>query len=160
MVKLAFQYDDGGRAVAGFRGEAGDCAVRAAAIASGQPYGQLYARLVELAKRERKGKRKRTVSHPRTGVFTATMKLLMAELGFEWVPTMGIGTGCRVHLADGELPDGTLVVLVSKHFTAVVGGVIRDTHDPRRTTYEVGRKDGVDYKRTYDRCVYGFWRKL
>jgi len=43
------------------------------------------------------------------------------------VPTMAIGSGCKVHLADGELPPGRLVVSVSKHYTAVTDGVIHDT---------------------------------
>ena len=38
---------------------------------------------------------------------------------------MHIGSGCKVHLRDGELPSGRLVVSVSKHMVAVVDGVIR-----------------------------------
>ena len=43
---------------------------------------------------------------------------------------MAIGSGCKVHLADSELPFGRLVVSVSKHYTAVIDGVVHDTHDP------------------------------
>ena len=68
----------------------------------------------------------------------------MAGLGFSWTPTMGIGTGCKVHLRDGELPQGRLVVSVSKHYVAVIDGVIFDTHDCSR--------NGT-------RCVYGYWQK-
>ena len=68
----------------------------------------------------------------------------MHDLGFEWMATMLIGQGCKVHLRDGELPMGRLVVSVSKHWTAVIDGVIRDTYDPSR--------DGT-------RCVYGYWQK-
>jgi hypothetical protein len=57
---------------------------------------------------------------------------------------MQIGSGCQVHMRDGELPsDGPLVLSLSKHYCAVVDGVIRDTHDPSR--------DGT-------RCVYGYWQ--
>ena len=63
--------------------------------------------------------------------------------GFEWTPTMSIGSGCTVHLADGELPDGRLVVSLSRHLAAVVDGTVRDTYDPSR--------DGT-------RCVYGYYR--
>jgi hypothetical protein len=40
------------------------------------------------------------------GIYTnsALFKRYMASLGFVWVPTMGIGTGCKVHLRSGELP--------------------------------------------------------
>ena len=65
-------------------------------------------------------------------------------IGWEWIPTMAIGSGCKIHLQDGDLPRGRLIVTVSKHMVAVVDGVIHDTTDPSR--------DGT-------RCVYGYWRK-
>jgi hypothetical protein len=163
-MKLSYVYDDGGRAEAGYKGETGDCGVRAAALASGRPYEEVYQLLLKLAAKERPGARRkrhgkpRSRSHPRTGIWTDTMHKLMYELGFLWVATMQVGSGCKVHLADDELPGGRLVVRVSKHYTAVLDGVIHDTYDPRRTVHEVGRKDGVDYRRTYDRCVYGYWQ--
>ena len=43
-----------------------------------------------------------------------------------------LGRGCTVHLRAEELPAGRLVVSLSKHVTAVVNGVIRDTYDPSR----------------------------
>jgi hypothetical protein len=93
---------------------------------------------------------------------------------------MRIGSGCKVHLTDGELPGGRLVVSVSGHWTAVIDGEIRDTHDPQREEH------WVEYMRTprelragetlipgalvengveipgiatvRRRCVYGYWR--
>ena len=56
---------------------------------------------------------------------------------------MQIGSGCTVHLRDGELPMGRLLVSVSKHLVAVIDGVIHDLSDPSR--------NGT-------RCVYGFWQ--
>lgn len=138
-----FVEDDGGRAAAGFRGQAGDCACRAVAIATGLPYGDIYRRLGELAALERpRGGRRR--SSAREGVHARTVGRLLGQLGWEWVPAMKVGQGCRVHLAQGELPDGPLVVRVSRHFVAVVGGAVRDSHDPQRGG---------------SRCVYGYWRK-
>ena len=69
-------------------------------------------------------------------------KSYLAALGFRWTPTMTIGSGTRVHLRVGELPAGRLIVRCSRHLTAVVDGVIRDTHDPSR--------HGT-------RAVYGYW---
>jgi hypothetical protein len=138
-----FIYNDGGRAAAGYRGDTGDCATRAVAIAAGLAYGTVYERINELAERERRGKRKRHISHARTGVYVQTLHRLMDSLGWQWVPTMQIGKGCTVHLRADELPAGRLVVRVSKHYTVVIDGVIHDTYDPSR--------DGK-------RCVYGFWR--
>jgi hypothetical protein len=140
---VTYVHDDGGREAAGYKGSAGDCAVRAAAIATGLPYQDVYATLNDIAKRERpRGGRRR--SSAREGVYSQTLRWLMERLGWEWVPTMGIGTGCTVHLRADELPEGRLVVRCSKHYTAVIDGVVHDTHDPSR--------DGT-------RCVYGYYRE-
>ena len=40
--QLGFQFDDGGRSASGFQGGAGDCVVRAIAIAANLPYTQVY----------------------------------------------------------------------------------------------------------------------
>lgn len=139
MTALPWVYDDGGRAAAGRRGTAGDCVARAIAIASGRPYGDVYDELAEI-NLAYGGKRS-----AREGIKpAATRDYLGRHLGWEWTATMGIGTGCTVHLAGGELPDGVLVARLSRHITAVVDGVIHDTHDPAR--------DG-------SRCVYGYWRR-
>ena len=151
---MRFIHDDGGRAEAGYKGSAGDCAVRAICIATGRPYQEVYDRINELAKRERKGKRKRDASSARNGVYGETVRRLMAEFGWVWVPTMYVGQGCKVHLHDGELPAGRLVVVVSKHYTAVIDGVVHDTHNPQRTTLIT--EDGVT--RVARRCVYGYFR--
>ncbi len=138
---MSWAYDDGGRAAAGFRGVAGDCAVRAIAIATERPYIEVYRAINAVAKAERP-KRGGRRSSAREGVFRSTVDRFMKSIGWTWVPTMQIGSGCRVHLKADELPSGRIVARVSKHFVAVVDGVIRDTHDPsRRGT----------------RCVYGYW---
>jgi len=91
---------------------------------------------------ERTGKRKRGRSNARTGVYKGTIKRVLESLGWRWTPTMFIGQGCKIHLRASELPRGRLIVSVSKHTTAVIDGVIHDTHDPSR--------QGT-------RCVYGYW---
>ena len=45
---------------------------------------------------------------------------------------MGIGTGCTVHVREDELPEGRLILNLSKRVTAVIDGVIHDTYDPSR----------------------------
>lgn len=146
MTPLPFELDDGGRAAAGFRGSAGDCVARAVAIASGRPYDEVYDALArgtgDQRASSRRGRRPRSA---RNGIDTKRkwFRDYMASLGFSWTPTMQVGTGCRVHLALGEIPArGRLVVCVSRHYAAVVDGVIRDTSNPSR--------DGT-------RCVYGIW---
>lgn len=144
---MRWVYDDGGRAEAGYRGKTGDCGYRSLSIAEwdGGPEGYLRAveAIGEVAARERPRGRN-TRSSQREGVLMSTMKKAMARLGWEWVPTMQIGSGCRVHLREDELPAGRLVLRLSRHYAAVVDGVVRDTHcDDRGGT----------------RCVYGYWWK-
>lgn len=129
-------YSDGGRAAAGFKGTTGDCVTRAIAIATGKPYQEVYDLINEVAKSMGKG----TVA--RTGVPKDVTQAVMKRLGFTWHPTMGIGTGCSVHLCKEELPPGVIVCRVSKHVVAVIDGVAYDNHDSTR--------DGK-------RCVYGYW---
>lgn len=137
-------YDDGGRAEAGYKGKSGDCCARAFAIASGRPYQEVYDLINELGSHERNSSRKRGTSNARTGVHKATAHKLAYVLNcrVRWVPCMTIGSGCKVHMRDGELPMGRLVVSLSKHFAAVIDGVLHDTFEENR--------DGT-------RCVYGYW---
>jgi len=143
---MKFTFHDGGRAAAGYTGKAGDCVCRSIAIVTGIDYQEVYDRLADGNAAQRRSKR--TGKKPRTAsqginVRRQWVKEYMESLGFEWTATMRIGSGCTVHLRDGELPDGRLVVSVSKHWTAVIDGVIHDTHDPSR--------GGT-------RCVYGYWK--
>lgn len=145
---LPFHFDDGGRRKAGYSGDAGDCVVRAICIATGRGYDEVYDRLAEGNATQRRGKhngRAHGRYTAREGIMTRRKWFddYMKELGFSWTPTMKIGQGCKVHLRPNELPSGRLVVNVSKHFTAVIDGVIRDTYDPSR--------EGT-------RCVYGYYR--
>lgn len=139
-----FKNDDGGRAAAGYTGKAGDCVCRAIAIATQKPYQEIYDLINSVAKSERTGKRKRGKSSARNGVYKNTIRKVMEGLGWTWVPTMFVGQGCKVHLKANELPQGRLVVNVSKHTTCVVDGVIHDTYDCSR--------NGT-------RCVYGYYMK-
>jgi hypothetical protein len=143
---MRFEYSDGGRALAGFKGNAGDCVTRAIAIATGKPYIEVYNALNELAKtherpgaRKRKGKR----SSARNGVWRSTYDRYLVGLGWQWCPQMEIGSTCRTHLDAAELPRGRLICRVSKHVVAVIDHVIHDDHDPSR--------NGT-------RIVYGYWR--
>jgi hypothetical protein len=150
MIK--FIKTDGGRAAAGFtnKNTAGDCVARAVTIASGRPYIEVYAELAEInarmpltLSRKRRGIVGRsTASH---GIYTQSklFKNYMALNGFEWTPTMHIGSGCKVHVRADELPMGRLVLNVSKHCVAVIDGVLMDAYDCSR--------DGT-------RCVYGYWK--
>lgn len=137
-------YSDGGRSKY-FKGKAGDCVCRAICNATGKDYKEIYDFINELSQRERTGKRKKGVSSARNGVYKDTTKKVIEDyLKWVWHPTMTIGSGCKVHLNENELPKGTLIVKTSKHLTCVKDGVLYDTYDCTR--------EGT-------RCVYGYWSK-
>lgn len=134
---------DGGRVLAGFKGVTGDCVVRSIAIAVNKPYQEVYDALNQIAQNERCGKNKKRISNARTGVYRYTFDKYLKSLGWTWHPTMFIGSGCKVHLKDGELPMGKwLIVLLSKHMCAVKNNFMFDLYDPSR--------NGT-------RCVYGYY---
>jgi hypothetical protein len=138
---LRWVFDDGGRSAAGFRGPTGDCVVRAIAIVTEIPYKTVYNDINDLIKVHPRQKR---IPSARTGVPRSIYHNYLAKLGAEWTPTMSIGSGCQTHLRPGEVPtDGRYIVRLSHHLTAVVYGVVYDTHDPSR--------GGT-------RCIYGHYR--
>ena len=150
-ASFPFQFNDGGRERAGFKGGAGDCVVRSIAIAANLPYLQVYEDLRlanESYAQSRNDRLARRLSakgsSPRNGNHRNVFHDYIVSHGFEWVPTMKIGAGCQVHMLANELPAGRLIVKVSKHLAAVVDGIIHDTHNPSRGG---------------SRCVYGYYIK-
>lgn len=141
---MNFMYNDGGRLAAGYKGATGDCVVRAISIATETDYQTVYDGINELAKRERKGKRKRGKSSSRTGVYRSTYEKYLKSIGWTWHYTMTIGSGCKVHLRSEELPSGRIIVRLSRHLCAVIDGAVNDIYDPSRNE---------------TRCVYGYWVK-
>ena len=165
-------YDDGGRRAAGFKGHTGDCVARAIAIAAQRPYEEVYRTLAAGMGTQRPGKRGKRIASARNGVNTTRkwFRDYMHGLGFKWTACMKIGTGCKVHLADGELPNGRLVVALSRHYTAVIDGVLHDIYNPQRNkrwTLEPdrgqalkpnqGRNENGVFTEIGGRCVYGYW---
>ena len=147
---MKYQYNDGGRSQY-FKGDAGDCVVRAIAIASGLNYKKVYDDLYKLnaeyaiSKDTKVARRLRNKSAtPRNGNYKKVYHDYILSLGFKWTPTMLVGQGCKVHLKADELPSGTFIARVSKHLCAVIDGEIHDTFNPSR--------EGT-------RCVYGYYQK-
>jgi hypothetical protein len=141
---MEFIYATGSREKYFKAEKVGDCVVRAICNATGKDYMEVYKAINEMSKNERTGKRKKGISSARNGVYKNTNKRYIEEvLGWTWVPTMQIGSGCTTHMRSEELPKGILIVNLSKHITCVKDGVIHDTYDCSR--------DG-------SRCVYGYWK--
>lgn len=140
---MPWVYDDGGRKKAGYKGVSNsDCVCRAIAIATGRSYNSVKKRLCAIAQYMNPITGNR--SNPARGVYRETFREYLNLEGWEWVATMRRGSGCTVHLRDGELPCGRLIVRCSKHLTCVVDGIIHDNHNPSRSG---------------TRCVYGYWIK-
>ena len=147
---IGFKYNRGGytRGTGSWRG---DCVPRAIAIAAQLPYQVVYD---ELAKRTTEwwtNSNARETLHrkperykPQFGTYKKVYKPYLKELGWSWKPTMGIGTGCTVHLKANELPKGRIICKLSRHLVAVIDGIINDTYNPSR--------EGT-------RCVYGYFYK-
>ncbi len=137
---IRWVQDDGGREAAGFSvaNDARDCVCRALTIATCEDYGVVYEELAFLS--QQMGGKKSA----RDGLPKKVYAAWLAHRGWEWTPTMSIGSGCQVHLRQAELPAGRLIVRLSGHLAAVVDGVLHDTHDCSR--------EGT-------RCVYGYWNQ-
>lgn len=149
MTEEVWVHNDGGRADAGYRGSAGDCVTRAIAIATEQDYQEVYDELTRRMKLRfetcQKRVQKKYKGTARNGVHRDIYEPYLEELGWTWTPTMEVGKGCQVHLKAEELPEGRLIVRVTKHVCAVIDGVIHDTYDCSR--------EGT-------RCVYGYYSKI
>lgn len=135
---MEFVYAAGGREKYYETIKVGDCVTRAIANATGMDYKEVYDLVNSYASRER-GSNKSTA---RNGVSKDTVYKVLTNMGWTWVPTMFIGKGCQVHLNEKELPNGIIIVSVSKHLTCVKDRVLYDT---------------FDCSRAGNRCVYGYY---
>lgn len=143
---MEFRYSDGGRSNY-FKGTAGDCVCRAICNATGKDYKEVYDSLSEYIKKKESSKRRKheysKTSSARNGVPKSITRSYITEvLKWKWHTCMIIGSGCKVHLSEKELPKGALIVKCSKHLTCVKDGILYDT-------YDCSRENG--------RCVYGYW---
>lgn len=146
---MAFAENDGGRAAAGFKGKTGDCGVRAAALATGIPYGQTYKELFARQKAYHASSRKacvkkaeaRTIkASPRGGIWKDVINPFLIEQGATYISLAGIGKPVvRVKNVAEMYPDKRLVMQLARHFSAMVNGVNLDTWEqhPEKRVYSV-----------------------
>ncbi len=123
---LDFNYNNGGSKYK----ERGDCVLRAISIATKKNYEEVLNDFKQLMDKP-----------PYQGVPNKIWKPYLKNLGWKWIPTMFIGSGCKVHMTKEELPKGTLIISLSGHLTCVIDYIVNDTYDPSR--------EGT-------RCVYGY----
>lgn len=131
--KMKQVYDDGGRSKYFKASGVSDCVTRAVAIATRKDYKEVYDTITKICGYT-----------PRNGVKPSDSRKIMKHYNAVWHPLMQIGSGCKHHLCEGEIPmEGTIICRLSKHLVCVINGVIHDTYDASR--------DGR-------RCVYGYWK--
>jgi len=137
---MRYKYNDGGRADAGYKGDAGDCVPRAIIIANNLPYRKVRADLDALVKVMTGGLCRST----QNGTHAPVAHAYLTDLGWETVPMVGSSIA--------EVPSrGTYIVAVKtkSHWTCIIDGVVHDTwkcHVTRRTKDKLSRIYGY-YKR-------------
>ena len=142
MGSVTFLVHDGGRAEAGFRGEAGDCGVRALALASGLSYRDAYDTLFAFQRAyvARTRMLRGSSASPRDGVWKEVMCEVSRTLGAEWTPLSSVG-GPVVRVGDVRLrwPEGRVVMRLARHYSAMIDGVNVDTweQDPGKRVHGV-----------------------
>ena len=137
---MRYKYNDGGRADAGYKGDAGDGVPRSIIIANNLPYRKVRADLDALVKVMTGGLCRST----QNGTHAPVAHAYLTDLGWETVPMVGSSIA--------EVPSrGTYIVAVKtkSHWTCIIDGVVHDTwkcHVTRRTKDKLSRIYGY-YKR-------------
>ena len=125
---IRYEYNDGGREAAGYKGKAGDCVVRAIAIISGKSYRDIYRACAEA---NSKAKRGNGVRSARNGVWKDAYEVVMKALGFEKIK---LGRGGRPTFSEAHERYGNCVVKTTRHLAAIKDGALQDIFDGR--TYQ------------------------
>ena len=120
-MTLSYEFNDGGRS-AYYKGSAGDCVVRAIAIATGEDYKAVYKEAAELTKK-RTGKRS-----ARNGVHKEDRKEMLRRRGFAPVT---LPRGGKPTYAEAHQRYGDCIVSTTRHIAALKGGALHDTFDGR-----------------------------
>ena len=129
---MTYEYNDGGRLKAGFKGKTRDCGVRALAIALGREddYKELYNELAVVNKLH--GHKKSAA----LGLYKNVFVEVLTKYGFVWCssPTF---EGRKARASD--LPPHTIIARMAGHFACVKNSVIQDSWDSSH------------------KMVYGYW---
>ena len=125
-------YNDGGRKESGRKGSAGDCGVRAMAVALDLDYDTCYK---ELAQANKDAGYKKSA---RNGLMKEVFQGVLKKHGWTWrkAPTF---PGRKAYASD--LPQGTYICRMSRHYAAIIDGVLHDTFN------------------SSGKMVYGYWAK-
>ena len=133
VMSEQYEYNDGGRAAAGFKGKYADCGVRAMAIACQISYDEADVRCKSACLFGKRGSRSLS-----KGIFKEDMTDALKKLGWVWRPAPKF-VGRKARCSD--MPKGRVIARMSHHFVAVIDGVPHDTWD------------------CTNKMVYGYWEK-
>lgn len=139
---ITIRHSDGGRKRAGYKGSAGDCVVRAIALAFEQTddYKLIYRCLA--AGQKVRGRPRSA----RNGVQQAVSGPFLTAHGAKYTD---LSKTYGKPLLAGSFPEGRFIVATKGHYAAVLDGILYDTHD---STYKRTRGGGVLL-----RPIVGFW---
>jgi hypothetical protein len=129
---MKYQYNDGGRKAAGFKGIAGDCVVRAISIALNLDYKTTYKQLAQANKDYGNEK------SARNGLSKKVYSPFLTQHGWVWRSAPKFD-GRKARCAD--MPKGIVIARQAHHLVAVIDGVPNDIGD-------------LSHK-----MVYGYWAK-
>ena len=120
---ITFKKTNGGRKEAGYKGNAGDCVIRSIAIATGKPYKEVYDQLHIRQKSfcQKIGMKQRSI---RRGVYPQVWQPYAESLGFKYLD------GSKKFTWDTLPKNKTLIIVVDRHLSCVINGVIHDSWDP------------------------------
>lgn len=129
---MGFSYNDGGKP--GHVKNNSDCSVRAVSIAIGISYPEAAKRLRQASRNGRAGNG--AISK---GVYKEDMSAVLKEFGWAWHKAPKFeGRKARYY----DMPSGSVIVSMAKHFSAVIDGTVHDVFDCR------------------EKMVYGYWKKI
>ena len=130
---MTYQYNDGGRLAAGFKGKAGDCVVRSICIALNLDYKTTYKQLAQANKDYGNEK------SARNGLSKKVYIPFLTQHGWVWRSAPKFD-GRKARCAD--MPKGIVIARQAHHLVAVIDGVPNDIGNPSH------------------KMVYGYWAKV
>ena len=131
---VRFRKDDGGRAAAGYRGDAGDCVVRSLSILLDYPYKPLYLEMAREQGKLKDRKGRKMARSARNGVDKRAYTKVFERHGLVKVR---LPKGQRPTISEAHERYGNCIITTAKHIFAVVDGAVRDTWDCRNVTRQM-----------------------
>ena len=139
-MELEFTFNDGGRSKY-FKGQTGDCVVRAIAIATGGDYKVIYDDLFQANKdymsskntklaKQMKSRAREKSGTPRAGIYKKIFDKYLLSKGWKYVSCRTFGGTERTKL-DQLMHLDNIIVNINRHSMCMQKGVVQDIWDSR-----------------------------